>query len=56
MLVQDKYDTLEILIKALQKSHENITICQISCDQSLQLIVIHVKFVLILKEIKTKFV
>ena len=29
MLVQDKYDTLETLIKALQKSHENITICNI---------------------------
>ncbi|MEC8313818.1 MAG: recombination mediator RecR [Verrucomicrobiota bacterium] len=29
MLVQDKYDTLETLIKALQKSHENITICKI---------------------------
>jgi recombination protein RecR len=29
MLVQDKYDTSEILIKALQKSHENITVCKI---------------------------
>jgi len=29
MLVNDKYDTLEILIKALQKTYENITFCKI---------------------------
>ena len=29
MLVQDKSDTSEILIRALQKSHENITVCKI---------------------------
>ena len=30
MLVQDKYDTSEILIKALQKSHENICVVESS--------------------------